>query len=83
MEGTRECKILKERMEGSKVVLEEAGNEVVEDGEAVGEVTGIEEMKESYKLRRRNSTKVKLNVTGVSRWDTSHQSVPQKTNNST
>ena len=66
-----------------KAVPEEEGDGVVEDGEAVGEVTDIEEMKESHKIRRRNSTKVKLNVTGVSRWDTSHQSVPQKTNNST
>ena len=66
-----------------KTVLEEAGDEVVEDGEVVGEVTGIKEMKESRKLKRRNLTKVKLNVTGVSKWDTSHQSVPQKTNNST
>ena len=66
-----------------KAVPEEAGDGVVEDGEVMGEVTGIEEMKESRKLRRRNSTKVKLNVIGLSRWDTSHQSVPQKTNNST
>ena len=66
-----------------KAVPEEAGDGVVEDGEVVGEATGIEEMKESHKLRRRNLKKVKLNVTGVSRWDTLHQSVPQKTNNST
>ena len=55
----------------------------MEDGETVGEVTGIEEMKDSHKLRRRSSTKVKLNVTSVSIWDTSYQSVPQKMNNST
>ena len=66
-----------------KEVLEEAADGVVEDGEAVGEVTGIEDMKESRKLKRRNLTKVKLNVSGVSKWDNSHQSVPQKTNNST
>ena len=66
-----------------KAVPKEAGDGVVEDGEAVGEVTGIEEMKESRKLKRRDLTKVKLNVSGVSKWDTSHQSVPQKTNNST
>ena len=66
-----------------KAVPEEAGDGVVEDGEAVGDVIGIEEMKDCHKLRRRNSIKVKLNVTGVSRWNTSHHSVPQKTNNST
>ena len=66
-----------------KAVPEEAGDGVAEDGEAVGQVTGIEEMKESRKLKRRNLTKVKLNVTGVSNWDTSHQSVSQKTNNLT
>ena len=55
----------------------------MEDREVVGEVTDIEEMKESHKLKRRSSTKVKLNVTGVSRWDTSNQSVPQNTNNTT
>ena len=66
-----------------KAVPKEARDGVVEDGEAMGEVTGIEEMKESHKLKRRSSTKVKLNVTGVSRWDILHQSVPQKTNNST
>ncbi|KAG6581679.1 hypothetical protein SDJN03_21681, partial [Cucurbita argyrosperma subsp. sororia] len=46
-----------------KALPEEAGDGVMEDGEAVEEVTGIEEMKESRKLRIRNSTKVKLNVT--------------------
>ena len=66
-----------------KAVPEEAGDGVAEDGEAVGEVTSIEKMKKSRKLKRRDLTKVKLNVSGVRKWDTSHQSVPQKTNNST
>ena len=66
-----------------KAVPKEAGDGVVEDGEVVGEVTDIEKMKENRKLKRRDLTKVKLNVSGVSKWDTSHQSVPQKTNNST
>jgi len=66
-----------------KAVPEEAGDGVVEEGEVVGEVTRIEEIKEGHKLRRISSTKVKLSYTVVSRWDTSHQSVPQKMNNST
>ncbi|KAG6590403.1 hypothetical protein SDJN03_15826, partial [Cucurbita argyrosperma subsp. sororia] len=48
-----------------KAVLEEAGEGVVEDGDVVGEVTGIKEMK-SHKLRRRSLTKVNVTDTRAS-----------------
>ena len=67
--GMQNSQRKKERI---KVVPKEVGDRVMEEGEVVGEVTDIEEMKESHKLRRRSLTKVKLNVTDVGRWDTSH-----------